>query len=85
MNTQENIERQLLDWAFSELRKECTRQIKKMQVFAGASADTQDIDGVKKFSAAATAWRQAYNMIVDVDVRVLFKREELEKTQDYEQ
>lgn len=84
MNTQENIDRQLLEWAFAELRKEFRHQIKRFDILSAAAANADDREGYEQFTAASTAWKRALDRVIDIDIRVLITRDEMEEHQDNE-
>lgn len=84
MNTPKSIDRQLLDWAFAELRKEFRHQVERFDALTLAAIDTDDTQGIEQFTAASTAWKRALDRVIDVDVRVMIKRDAMEQEQDDE-
>lgn len=84
MNTPKSIDRQLLEWAFAELRKEFRHQANRFDVLAAAAVNADDTQGYEQFTAAAMAWKRALDRVIDIDVRVMIKRDEMEDKQDNE-
>lgn len=84
MNTPKSIDRQLLEWAFAELRKEFRHQIKRFDALSAAAVNADDTQGYEQFTAAAMAWKRALDRVIDIDVRVMIKRDEIDQEQDNE-
>lgn len=84
MNDTKSIDRQLLEWAFAELRKEFRIQAKRFDALAAAAEETDDTQGIEQFTAASMAWKRALDRIIDIDVRVMIKRDVIEDEQDNE-
>lgn len=84
MNNQKNIERELLEWAFDELRRQFKHEASKFEDSIQAARECEDTIGMQQFNAAATAWKQAYSRLVEVDIRVMLKRYDMERKEESE-
>lgn len=79
MNTPKSIDRQLLNWALDELRIEFRHQANRFDTLSAAAVNADDTQGYEQFTAAAMAWKRALDRVIDIDVRVMIKRDAMEE------
>jgi hypothetical protein len=75
-------DKQVMNWAFNELRKRFRTQSKKFYALAEAAIKSNDNHGYDIFLAASQTYKRAVEEVVSIDIRAMIMTEERDAADD---
>lgn len=75
-------DKQIMNWAFDELRKRFRTQSKKYYKLAESALQMEDKDSYSTFLAVAHTYKRAVEEVVAIDIRTICIRDERDAADD---